>query len=739
MLPEVFNIKFTTLFVCLIILLPGKLSSQSVNHWETIVETGQTVSYLVPQSELPADWTSVDFDDSAWLSGIGGVGYGDDDDNTIIATSTVSVYVRYSFSITDVSAIETLLLDMDFDDSFVAYLNGTEIARVNLGAPGSTTFYDQFSDGLHEANLYNGEQPSRFTIDSTVLKELITGENSLCIEVHNDNINSSDLSSNAFLHAGINNANSYFNAVPFWFIEPLSYESELPIMVINTNGQTILNDPRIVAEMGLIYKGPDALNNATDSLNIYNGRITIEIRGSSSQMFPKKSYTFETQTDSGTNNNIQLLDLPRENDFVLNAPYSDKSLMRNVISYKVYEEMGRWAPKTKFINLYINEDFKGLYVLTEKVKQDKYRVDIKPLTELDVSSADISGGYILQIDRTNSLASNEYWTSPVSPPYSQFPSNTFEYYDPKREDLTAVQAAYIKNWTNTLDGVLASSNYKDPDIGYRKYIDVGSFVDYLIFHEFNKDVDAYRLSTFFYKASDLKGGKLHAGPPWDYNLTFGNMNYGGDILETYNWMYPKSAGRYWWPRLVYDPYFENEVFCRWKYLKETTLNKEHINFLIDSSISVMGLSIDQNFERWPVLGTYIWPNDYIGDTFEEEVVFLKNWISNRLRWLDLQWGDQCIVMETEPSIIQPLYSVSILPNPSDLSYTRIIVPDNVPGEYQLRIHDLNGREIYNQQYYIDQNSNEILLENLSYLESGIYLLKISGAGNISYTGKLIRE
>ncbi len=720
------------------VLFPIALHAQEVDHWETIIETGQSVKYLVPSSPVPSEWVNTGFDDTGWTDGIAGIGYGDEDDSTDVG-ACISVYWRCRFTVSDPGVIEKLILDMDFDDSFVAYLNGEELARVNLGAANSATTYDQLSDGLSEARLHDGLQPFRFVLDETITDLLTAGENIFCVEVHNQSSGSSDLSSNAFLHAGINTSSTYFSSVPDWFYAPASYDSYLPIMTINTNGQTIPNDPRIVADMGIIHHGNDEENSTDDPPNVYDGKISIEIRGSSSQSFDKKSYSIELQTDTGTNNNVYILGFPRENDFVLNGPYSDKTLIRNVISYKVFEEMGRWAPRTRFIELYINDDYRGIYVLTEKVKVDRWRVNVNQLDAEDISPEQISGGYILQIDRTNSLASNEYWTSPVTPPYSQYPRNTFEYYDPKIDELTSAQASYVRNYVNDMDAVLASNNYKDPVSGYRPLLDVSSFVDYLILHEFNKDVDAYRLSTFFYKADISRGGKLHAGPPWDYNLTFGNMYYGGDTKETYNWMYPYDAGRYWWPHLMKDPFFEDRVFCRWDGLKKTILNEEWMTALIDSCVNVMGASVDRNFERWPVLGVYVWPNDFIGLTYESEVYFLKNWISERLEWLDNQWSGQCQGTGLEEELILALDAIRISPNPSKLIYTTIHLPNEDPGEYLIALYDMNGRTVHTKPYTLGQSTSEIMLDDLSYLETGIYLLRITGPGNMFYTGKLVKN
>jgi len=734
------NIK---LVIKLLLIFPGFsiVFAQGVDHWESIIKTGDAVRYIVPDSELPSDWNTLEFYDALWNEGVSGIGYGDDDDGTVIEPC-ISVYVRYRFTITDLEAIESLLLDMDFDDAFVAYLNGSEIARENIGVPFTPPDFDQAAEGWSEAALKDGLLPSRFGIDSEAFETLVEGENVFCIEVHNENIGSSDLSSNAFLHAGINTNSVYFSPLPDWFVwtEPIFFTSKLPVISINTGGQDIVDAYRITADMGIVDMGVGKLNHPSDPFNDYDGKISIEIRGASSKMFPKKSYTIETQTDSGTNNNVLLLGMPKENDWVLYAPYSDKSLVRNVISYSLYEEMGHWSPRTRYVDLYVNQDYRGIYVLTEKVKEDKNRVAIKKLAETDVSPSAISGGYILQIDRTNYLLENEFWTSPEVPPYSGFHPISFEYFDPGIDELTALQAFYIQDWVNELDAVFAANSYKDANDGYRPYIDVESFVDYLIFHEFNKDVDAYRLSSFFYKASDFNGGKLYAGPPWDYNLTYGNMDYGGDIRETYNLMYPRTIGPYWWERLMNDSWFQNQVNCRWESLREGLMNEEHMHHLIDSSAQVMDLSIDYNFQRWPILGEWIWPNFFIGDSHEEEVTYLKDWISDRIQWLDQEWGGgQCMVTSLDENVIEALPLISIVPNPSDLSHSRILFADAVSGDYQLSISDMNGRMVYQENVFLYTGQNEIMLEDLSYLSRGVYLIRVSrGDGRTDYL-KIIKN
>ncbi len=294
----------------LLLLLCATSYSQKVHHWESIFQMGDSCKYFVPSAELGSQWTTKDYDDSAWLWGKSGFGYGDSDDNTLLPQGTRSVYMRKEFTVVNPSDIACLYLDMDYDDGFVAYLNGTEVARNNVKNPLS---WDMELNYDHEATLYLGIGPERYEKENfTAL--LNQGKNVLVVEVHNKNASSSDLSANVFLHAGITVPDSIYRPVPDWFVFALPpAESNLPLMIINTNGQMIPDEPKIVADMGLIYNGLGLINHIDDAWNEYNGKIAIEIRGESSSTFAKKSFSIELQKADGSNNNKSLLGLPKEN------------------------------------------------------------------------------------------------------------------------------------------------------------------------------------------------------------------------------------------------------------------------------------------------------------------------------------------------------------------------------------------------------------------------------------------
>ncbi|MFO7935106.1 MAG: CotH kinase family protein [Bacteroidales bacterium] len=725
----------------MLVFLGTSLPGQEIDHWESIIRTGNACRYLVPAEEVDGEWTNPGFNDLLWIPGTGGVGYGDGDDNTVIDPA-ISVYCRYEFDLPDPGVIRALILDVDFDDGFVAYLNGAELGRSHMGPEGSATRWDQPADGLHEAELYRGGSPLRILLPDTIPEVLIAGENVLAIEVHNESFTSSDLSSNIFLHAGVSVESMIFQETPDWFDPPFRLEkTHLPLMVIDTDGRDIPDEPRITAHMGLIHNGEGRYNSPGDDFNIYDGRIAIEMRGESSLYFyPKKSYRIETQTDSGTNNNVPLLNFPRENDYVLYGPYGDKSLIRNVISYGMYEKMGHYAPRTNFIELVVNGDYRGVYVLTELIKRDNYRVDIAKIQPEDISDPEITGGYILRVDKTTGMDPYEYWESPVPPGVPGFNYIIYQYHDPGYDELNQAQRGYVFDYMQEFDRVFSSTNFTDPVYGYRPYMDIPSFIDIMILNEVTKDVDGYRLSHYFYKENDLNGGKLVNGPPWDYNLTFGNNDFAGDVNQTSEWVYPKFINIYWWERAMQDPWFRNRLYCRWDELQASVLNEDHLRQMIDSCLFELGSATDRNFQRWPILGEYVWPNSFIGTSYQHEISYLRTWIRERISWINSRWAGRCIPSGDRQVTIPLPGKLRIFPNPSDLSRTYLSVDDHFSGQHlPVKLTDLNGRVLYQGEMTPSIEGRTMVLPDLSFLPAGIYLLEVSDDKGIRGTVKVIRE
>jgi hypothetical protein len=416
----------------------------------------------------------------------------------------------------------------------------------------------------------------------------------------------------------------------------------LPLMIINTHGQTIERTPRVMVDMGLINNGEGQLNAVDDEMNEYSGKIGINRRGQSSYGFPKLQYRIEFIDEDSTTTNVSVLGLPAENDFILYGPHSDKTMMKNVLTYELFRRTGRWAPRTRYVELIVDNDYRGIYVLTERLKIDKNRVDINQLSNEDNSWPDISGGYILRRDKTDFSEPDEWWESPVNQPYNK--RMWYEYHHPRLHDLTPQQATYIKNWMKDFDTMMSGNNFMDPVSGYKAHIEVESFIDMMFINEITKGIDNYNFSSYFYKQNDDDGGLLVYGPAWDYNIGYGNVNYGNDwhASETYGWCYTQWGRIYWFKRLMEDPEFRNKVYCRWTAFRDGIFSDSSMLNIIDSCVNVLGDAVDRNFNKYPILGEYIWPAiPPFPETHQGEVENLQVWLLDRLQWMDDQWYGRC--------------------------------------------------------------------------------------------------
>jgi hypothetical protein len=626
------------------------------NHWESIVLAAQTWKYLPATSEPPANWMMPVFSDDSWLSGPGGIGYDDVDDGTVIS-SVNSVYLRKTFEITDVSSIESALLDMDYDDAYVAYLNGIEIARsANLLDVGTIT-YDAFLTYDHEAQIYQGALPERNPVPVSLLSN---GTNLLAIQVINVSITSSDLSSNAFLHAKIQGSDIIYNQTPDWFIAPTEFtESKLPIIKINTNGLDILDDPKIDAHMGIVNNGTGILNQVNGAFTDFDGIIGIEIRGQSSQMFPKKSYSFETRDVLGENLNVSLLGMPEENDWILYAPFSDKSMLRNVVTFELARKLGHYCSRTEFCELFINDVYQGVYVLMEKIKKDANRVDIATLNPDEITGDDLTGGYIFKVDKIDPdyVEGFHGFRSEPIPSYPNAMDIVYQYFYPDADEIVYEQKDYLKTFIIESEKTLIDVDFNNPNTGYNKYLNVGSFVDFLIMSELSKEVDKYRFSTYFHKQKESNGGEIFAGPIWDFNLGYANVDFWPFGLETSGWLYEQVESHDWsimfyWKRLMEDPYFKKLVITRWKTLRQNEFSNASINSLIDSLTTLLDHAQERNYARWDILGTYVWPNyNWQGNTYQDEVNYFSNWLFGRIEWMDRNMNTQQLYPQVNLSLV----------------------------------------------------------------------------------------
>ncbi len=722
--------KKTILLFPILFFICSKFSfSQTViNHWETVIYANDTWRYFVGVAQPTSNWRNIDFNDSFWQQGKGGFGYADGDESTIIP-ATISVYIRKTFTIIDTGAISMAILHVDYDDAFVAYLNGTEIGRANIGTVGISPAYNDTATTYREATMYQGGLPDSFVIHKPLLKTLLkNGENVLSFQFHNINAVSSDFSAIPFFSVAINNASTYYNPTPSWFFAPTfsnDFTSKLPIIVINTNGQAILDEPKIMADMGIISNGNGNLNHFNDAFNNYNGKIGIEIRGSSSQMFPKKSYGFETWNNVGNDIDASLLGMPEESDWILYAPFADKTLLRNELTYMIGSQTGHYTTRKQFCEVFLNNEYIGVYMLLEKIKRDKNRVNISKMEGIDTTGDALTGGYILKIDKVTG-SGGEGWYSTFLPYVNPTFPVMFQYEYPKPEDIVFKQRSYIQGFMYSFESALHGSDFTNPETGYRKFIDVNSFVDYFIISELTKNVDAYRISTFMYKTRDSQGGKLFAGPIWDYDLGYGNCDFALSYENT-GWQYILDGGTwqvpFWWQRLLEDSYFRNKLKCRWLELRQGVLSTSNLTHYIDSASVALQEARERNFEKWQIIGIDVWPNYFVGETYNQDLNYMKNWLLSRIYWLDNSMPGTC-TSDIQSQNADNQFTTSVFPNPSNGNFS--VKMENTKNQtFTIEILDISGRIVFQK----NENFKNANIENFdcSLLARGMYWIHIKGA------------
>ena len=431
-------------------------------------------------------------------------------------------------------------------------------------------------------------------------------------------------------------------------------------MIIETYGQAITYAGRQdYKPSSVVVIEPDAtsgratMNDPCD----FSGRGGFRVRGrSSSFLWPKLQYALEIWDPYDNDKSVSILGFPPESDWILLGPYSDKSLMRTVLPFQWSNEIGRYAARTQFVEMFLNtddrylsyRDYLGVYVFMEKIKRDENRVDIEELAPAHNDGPEITGGYILRKD----------WAE--SPHFDTVTGMELEYREPKAEDITEPQKVYIKAYTDEFETVLYGDGFRSPVDGYVRYIDVDSFIDFHLMMEMPKNSDGYYHSTFMFKD---RGGRLELGPVWDYNLSMGNFG-SGDLSSSWGWYYPiRSANgtHKWFIRLFEDLEFRLKTADRWFHLRETSFSTPKLLADIDRVALLLDEAQARNFVRWNVLGQQIdynppgWTNR---DTYQKEVDWLKTWLEDRLAWMDM-------AIAKERASMPPVFYIDGIPHNDD--------------------------------------------------------------------------
>jgi hypothetical protein len=516
--------------------------------------------------------------------------------------------------------------------------------------------------------------------------------------------------------------------------------TDIALFIIDTDGKTILDEPKIEANLKIISNENGARNSPSDAANIYDGKIGIEYRGAFSQMLPQKPYGFETWDEFGDEINISLFGFPQENDWILLANYNDKSFVRNSLIFQLFRQMGHYAPRTVHCELLLDDSYQGIYVFTEKIKRDKGRVSIPKLDPDDNAGDSLTGGYIFKTDYSDG---DDFWVSDYSPEGFDDGSVRFIYTYPKPKNITAEQRNYLSAYIDGFENTLFSSVFRDKNLGYRTYIDVNSFVDYFIIGEITRNVDAYKKSCYYYKQSVKKGGLIYAGPVWDfdwamknfYECIYRNTDGSGWAHEIFDCTDPRPdpVPPAWITRLISDPYFANKIHDRYYSLRNTILSESYLFNYIDSVKNVLNESQSRHYSRWPILGENVGTPevDFKPTSFEGEIQKLKDWFSLRLDWLDEN-------MIGEPSSIDDfefsdhnMREIHLYPNPAN----DILMLESKTGMKEIIILTLDGNIVRHMNL-----TNELLTSiDTHELSSGLYLIRILANDSQIRTFKFVKR
>jgi hypothetical protein len=510
--------------------------------------------------------------------------------------------------------------------------------------------------------------------------------------------------------------------------------TSLPLITVHmVNNDTIVDEPKRTGIMNIIYHGADGWNHPADKGNAYSGYVGIEIRGAYSATLPQKPYGFETRDSAGNNLNVPLLSLPAENDWVLFANYNDKSFLRNSIPFQLFREMGHYAPRTLHCEVIVNNQYQGIYVLSEKIKVDKNRVDIAKLKSTDITGDDLTGGYIFKTDYFD--ASNSWM--------SKYPSLSksngqvfFVFHDPKPEELTSQQKTYIQQYVDAFEKALYGDDFTDYRKGYLAYADLKSFVDYFIVSEVSRNVDGYKKSRYLYKNKESKGGLLHSGPVWDFDWAFKNINECiFSATDGSGWVYKAEETCNLWPlppswalRMMQDPYFVNQVKMFYTNYRQTILNEKHIFHYIDSVASILNKPQTRHFARWNILGTNVGAPevDKQPASFEGEIQKLKDWIHTRLTWLDENMPGTLIYTAAEE--VDRENRFRLFPNPA----TDQFYCETMKEMEKIELYNLSGSLV--KKKIAKRLFSETM--DVSDLSEGLYLVKTTLQNGEVISGKI---
>ena len=404
----------------------------------------------------------------------------------------------------------------------------------------------------------------------------------------------------------------------------LAFTSSLPLLIMHQPAK----DTPVSARNNFVHlsffdpvAGRASLTNAP-ALTTRGG---FHMRGSSSMGMPQASWAVHFLDEFNDEKKQAAAGLPSESEWVLYAPNGfDPPLIHNPFIHQLSRDMGRYSPRTRFVEVFMNRgpgpvrsnDYHGVYVLEEKIKIGKNRVDIDRLGGDDLKAPAVTGGYVLKIDRTG-------------PDEGGFGAGgtTVVHVEPKEATLRLPQRApqrdYLLGFFRDFDRVLQGPNWKDPVLGYPAYFDVAAGIDFHVLEVLSGNVDAIVLSTYFHKP---RNGKITFGPHWDFDRALGSTD--GRDADPRQWNTGPFFSGPWWPRLFSDPDFWQRWVDRWQELRGTHFSVTNLCAVIDRQAGELRDAQPREYKRWGFQPR--------GGSYQSELNHMKNWLSNRVDFIDRQ-------------------------------------------------------------------------------------------------------
>lgn len=416
-----------------------------------------------------------------------------------------------------------------------------------------------------------------------------------------------------------------------------TFSSQLPILVIDSLGTGPLakdgvDHPSWIFQYSPRQSGQTSLTGTPELVST----LTSTVRGSSSAEFPKKGYNLKFTDANGGKREQSLLDLPAFEKWALVAPWSfDLSYVNNAFVYGLSNQLGRWAPRTRLVEVFINaggddidsSDYAGIYVVTDRIEVAKGRVEIDAMTPGDTVGSALTGGYVLKLDTQD--PDEIGWKTQRNLPDD--PHSSVVLVSPKAEDIVPAQLDYIRNYVQRMEDALV----RDRDAGwgqrtYLDYIDRASWVDHHLLNTFVCNPDALVRSAFFHKP---RGGRLAAGPVWDFDRALGS--YWDE--RSFRWDVWSGLGATdvwrngWWGILAQDPEFMQDWVDRWQALRRNELSRGNLLTLVDSLSQTIGTAAaDRDAAKWP-------DNRSPRGSYAEQIEEMRRWVTRRAEWIDAQF------------------------------------------------------------------------------------------------------